>query len=150
MRVDTELATPSSVLGMKGFELHNRALQSEHSGDLVEAERLFLEAIRLKGLHFGLDHWKTATSMNDLGELYLKAGRLDEAEQRLNEANTIRRRLGPEHTFDAAVTREYLAQLSEARGDLDRARTMRQSGGPEKMVCSNSKVRCCLQPFPDC
>ncbi|KAF8974042.1 hypothetical protein BDZ97DRAFT_2053638 [Flammula alnicola] len=109
-----------------GSQLNNQALAATRNGDLATAERLNLEAIATKERGLGLDHPTTALSYNALGELYLKQKRLDEAENYLMKAVAIRNVKGA--AFDAAVSRENLAQLQELRGDLVKAKEIRLTG----------------------
>ena len=100
----------------RGSELNNQALQASRDGDLLRAESLHLEAIAIKENGVGPSAVSTALSRNALGELYVELGRLDAAEVNLKKAVEIRNHAGP--AFDAAVSRENLAQLYEIKGDL--------------------------------
>lgn len=123
---------------MIGTQLNNEALAAERSGDLSKAESLHLQAVAIKERGLGLDHVTTALSYNALGELYLKQKKVEDAEKYLNKAVSIRNRKGP--AFDAAVSRENLAQLHELRGDFTKAKETRLIGAPDKLACSNYQV----------
>ncbi|KAL0951204.1 hypothetical protein HGRIS_007930 [Hohenbuehelia grisea] len=99
----------ASAAVMQGSDLQNRGLQAEKDGDFEEAEQLYLQAIQIREQGLGSDSVTTALTRNALGELYLKMGRLDDAETNLNLALGVRSTSGP--PFDAAVTRETLGQL---------------------------------------
>lgn len=116
--------------------------QLETQGDLVGAERLHLQALKLKEKELGLNHITTAISWNAMGELYIKLETLADAEEYLNKALRVRKTNGP--ASDAAVTRDNLAQISEMRGQLQKARDMRLSGAPKNLTCSNHRVYCML------
>ncbi|KAI0361587.1 hypothetical protein OH77DRAFT_1417867 [Trametes cingulata] len=125
-----------TVLGVTdGVDLNNQALRLERQGDLQGAERAHLEAIRVKEAGLGTDHFTTAVSYNGLGELYLKMGRLDQAEEYLNKALRVRSQSGPK--VDLAVTRDNLGQLYEMKGDLKAAQEIRLQGAPDNIACGN-------------
>ncbi|KAJ8455221.1 hypothetical protein ONZ51_g12564 [Trametes cubensis] len=125
-----------AALGLTdGVALQNRALHLEHQGDLTGAEQAFLEAIRLKDAGVGPGHVTTAVSCNGLGELYLKMGRLDQAEHYLNRALRVRVSNGP--AADLAVTRDNLGRLYEMKGDLKAARDIREQGAPDNISCGH-------------
>ena len=120
--------------------LQNEGVALERMGDYAGAEQRFLRAIEIRNQAFGPGNNYVAINLNSLGELYLKQGRLDDAESVLLEAFDAREnRLG--NDFDAAVTRENLAQLYEARGDGCAAKDMRTRGFTNDIACGNYKVR---------
>ncbi|KAF8168108.1 hypothetical protein B0H34DRAFT_684248 [Crassisporium funariophilum] len=120
-----------------GIQLNNEAHLAEQKGDLATAERLHLQAIAVKEAGLGVNTVTTALSYNALGELYLQMKKLDEAEKYLKKAVAIRNKQGP--AFDGAVSREYLAELYELRGDLEKAKEVRLSGAPDKLACAYTK-----------
>ena len=140
MNVDfTTNPTPVKYAAMTtAVDLNNRAIAAERSGDYVTAEKLYLEAIAIKERGLGTNDPGTAITYNALGELYLTMKRLDDAEKYLTKAVEIRNPKGT--VLDAAVSRENLAQLYEARGNLEKAKETRLSGQPDKMVCSHYQV----------
>src|SRR5437899_4652865 len=82
--------------------------------DAIPIERRVLE-LREKAL--GSEHPETATSLNNLGELYERMGDYTKAELLLQRALKIREKvLGPEHP-ETLKSRNYLAQLHRKMGD---------------------------------
>ena len=136
VHINPSAAMTASVIG--GSQLNNEALRLEREGDLAGAERLHLEAIEVKEEGLGVDHFTTAVSYNGLGELYLKANKLDKAEEYLNKALYARERSGPR--ADLAVTRDNLAKLFEKKGDLEAAGRIRRDGAPDNIACGNYDV----------
>jgi tetratricopeptide (TPR) repeat protein len=70
--------------------LNNEALQLDDAGDYAGAERKHLEALRLKIQGNGEHSIQVALTKNGLGELYLKMGELDKAQNMLEGADAIR------------------------------------------------------------
>ncbi|KAL4260091.1 polyprenol kinase family protein [Pleurotus pulmonarius] len=129
--------TPSAAMAtFEGIDLNNQAYQAKVRGDFTEAERLYLRAIEVKERHLGPSAITTALSRNALGEVYLQMGRMVEAEDNLTKALEVRTAGGP--PFDAAVTRENLAQLAEMRGRMSDAKALRLAGAPNTIACANS------------
>ncbi|OCH96108.1 hypothetical protein OBBRIDRAFT_718976 [Obba rivulosa] len=117
-------------------DLTNQAYQLARLGRYEDAERLHSRSLQLKVGSVGRQHPSVATSYNGLGEAQLKLGRLDEAEVNLRTAITFREAFG--QRFEAACSKENLAQVYEMRGDLAQAKDFRkQWGGKEFMVCSH-------------
>ena len=116
----------------------NEGLALDSKGDFVGAERCFLRAIEIRNQAFGVGNNYIALNQNSLGELYIKMNRLDEAEAILQSALKTRTKM--KNTFDAAATRESLAQLYEAKADAEAAHEMRMRGAPQSLVCGNQKV----------
>lgn len=104
------------------------------AGDDEDAEQRHRQALELKIANFGADSVNTAISYNALGEALLRKGKVAEAEEVLQKAVVIREGKGP--VFDAAVSRENLACVYEARGRWDEARELR-TRNKETMVCSH-------------
>ncbi|OBZ78943.1 hypothetical protein A0H81_01107 [Grifola frondosa] len=125
----------------EGINLNNEAQRLVREGNFQAAELKHLRAIELKERGLGLDHITTALSWNAIGELYIKMGRLDEAEGYLQKALRVRSNSGP--ASDAAATRDNLARIYEIRGNLQAAKTMRLAGAPDKIACCN--FRCIHQ-----
>ncbi|KAF9494478.1 hypothetical protein BDN71DRAFT_980569 [Pleurotus eryngii] len=129
--------SPSSAMAtFEGIDLNNQAYQAKLRGDFPEAERLYLSAIDVKERHLGPNAITTALSQNALGEVYLQMGKMEEAEDNLTKALAVRSAGGP--PFDAAVTRENLAQLAEMKGQMSQAKALRLRGAPNTIVCANS------------
>ena len=89
----------------------NLARIEDRLGRTEQAEKLYLEAIGVAA-NLG-DDIKVAARSRRLAKLYQRQGRLDEARERLQIAQTAYdRRLGPDHRDTQAVSRE-LAQLPQ-------------------------------------
>lgn len=67
-------------------ELNNEAIRLEQAGDYDGAEKKHLEALELKKKAVLGNHIGIALTQNGLGELYLKMGKLDEAQKMLDSA----------------------------------------------------------------
>lgn len=120
----------------KAAKLNNRAHVLSNAGRHKESEALHKEALILKLATFGPDSIQAALTRNALGMEQLRQGELEEAEFSLTEAVRIRNTV-PD--FDGAVSRENLAQLLEAKGDLSGASELRLSR-PNEMACANHGV----------
>ncbi len=131
--------TMEQVVGFAdGTDLQQEAADLESQGHVAAAEHKYLEAIRAKEAGFGPDHYTTATSYDSLGELYLKTGQVDKAEEYLNKA--LRAREDSDFSSDLAMTRDSLGKLFEMKGDLQAARDIRLKGLPDNIACGNSNV----------
>ena len=119
---------------------NNEALRLSRAGDLAGAERLHLKALDVKLRNMGPTAFSTSISYNELGETYLKMRELEKAESNLKKAIEIRS-MYPTYAFDAAVSREYLAQVYEMRGDLVKAKKTRLSAGKLSIACAYHMVR---------
>jgi Tfp pilus assembly protein PilF len=72
----------------------------------------------------GDDSMAVGRTLHNIGVVYTRAGQVDKAESRLNEARVrLERALGPEHPEIAAVVRNQGA-VFERRGDLVRAEAL--------------------------
>ncbi|KAG8895750.1 hypothetical protein FRC01_012208 [Tulasnella sp. 417] len=135
----------SGAVGTSIFQasnLNNQALARSRAGDYAGAERLHKQALEIKINSTGPNSIQTALSYNALGEAQLKLAKLDEAEESLSRAVEIREAGGPGAAFDAAVSRENLGQVYEAKGLWDQARQVR-TRMLDQMACGNYK--CPLQ-----
>jgi tetratricopeptide (TPR) repeat protein len=79
------------------------------------------EALRIKRLHLGDDHYETAFTLTQLGGMLRRKGDLDRAEPLLREALAIEGRVLPEGHRNTAVTLNHLALTLQSRGDYDGA-----------------------------
>ncbi|TDL28422.1 hypothetical protein BD410DRAFT_780921 [Rickenella mellea] len=136
MQVHVYPASPNNIHGMDAVQLNNQALTLDRRGDYAGAEKLHKQAVAIKESSFGLDSLQTAISLNALGEVQLKLGKLDDAEANLRKAVSIRN-AHQFSSFDAAVSRENLAQVLEARGNLAEAKAVRMTGAPNAISCGN-------------
>jgi tetratricopeptide (TPR) repeat protein len=85
-------------------------------GDVVQAERLYREALAGQRAHYGADHDRVAKAMVPLGALLHRQGRLEEAEPLLRQALAIyRTRLGADHARVAGAL-VPLGELLSERG----------------------------------
>jgi tetratricopeptide (TPR) repeat protein len=75
---------------MDAVNLNNEAIQLEQMGSFEEAEKKYLESLALKKRATGENSTGVALTKNALGELYMKMGRLDEAQALLEHAEQIR------------------------------------------------------------
>ena len=119
--------------------LGNRAQQLSSIGDHEGAAQLHRQAITIKIAVNGANSIQVALSRNALGEELLRLGRLEEAEEELKEAVRIREGAPPDNAFDAAVSRENLAQVYEVKQQWEDARKIRFRNKDE-MACSNYEV----------
>lgn len=93
--------SPASLL--EAIQKNNAANLASRAGRHDEAVRLHKEALEAKVRDHGGESVHAALSFNNLGEAYLKLGRLD----------------------DAAATRDNMGRVLEARGDFAGAREIR-------------------------
>ncbi|KAH6662263.1 hypothetical protein B0J14DRAFT_496214 [Halenospora varia] len=115
--------------------LNNEATQLEMAGDFAASEAKYLEALQIRRSAPGIPDISVALTLNALGELYLKMGRLDDAERMLIDADAIR---SDEDDFDCACTRDNIGRLYEMKGDFDKAKEWRLKGLENNhMLCSN-------------
>jgi len=141
----------SGQLVQDAAELNNQAMALSRQGDDAGSERLHLRALDLKLRAVGENNSITAITLNALGELYLKMGRISDAEEQLKKAVSVRMKSGT--AFDAAVSVENLGRVHEEKGDLEEARRVRLSNPDHVMVCGNSDVgtpRCISVALANC
>ena len=94
------------------------------------AESLYLESIPMLENLLGPDQPRLATSLHNLGVLYLQAGRDDEAEAPIREALRIwTATLGPQHP-DCARAYRSLSVLMRRRGRNDEADRLEKLAAP--------------------
>ncbi|KAG2154853.1 hypothetical protein DEU56DRAFT_770793 [Suillus clintonianus] len=115
---------------------NNQAHVLSRQGDYAGSERLHLRALDIKLSAVG-ENDVTAVTRNELGEVYIKMGRIADAEEQLRKAVSVRLRTGP--AYDAAVSLENLGQVYEAKGNFEEARKVRRSHPGNIMVCGNNK-----------
>ncbi|KAH8165738.1 hypothetical protein CIB48_g2528 [Xylaria polymorpha] len=117
----------------------NAASQAMQMGQFEESISLHREALEMKLRAYPESSIQVAITYNGLGEAFLRAGRLEEADEVLHKALIIRERDGPD--LDAAATRENIGALREAQGRFPEARDVRLRGAEEgHMLCSNEHV----------
>jgi hypothetical protein len=92
------------------------AEQAAGSGDFVAAERHLRDAARLQEEALGPAHPDLANTLNNLGVVYERTGRTDEAEASYRRAYTIAREtLAADHPF-VATSAENLREFCETNG----------------------------------
>ncbi|KAI1255327.1 hypothetical protein MGN70_003392 [Eutypa lata] len=142
---DTDPDTYSAMVAANtvAVEKNNRANAAKQAGLLDEAITLHREALALKVRAFSEASVQAGISFNGLGEAYLKAGKLPEAEEALLKALKVREEtayggLGMGPDLDAAATRDNLAGLREAQGNFEDARAIRLKGAAKhQILCGN-------------
>jgi hypothetical protein len=92
------------------------AEQAAGSGDFAAAERHLVDAARLQEQSLGPAHPDLANTLNNLGVVYERIGRTDDAEASYRRAYTIAREtLTPDHPF-VATSAENLREFCETNG----------------------------------
>ncbi|KZS92475.1 hypothetical protein SISNIDRAFT_455676 [Sistotremastrum niveocremeum HHB9708] len=143
--MSAEAVQDSYNSNMGAIEISNRATQASMSGDYRTAAALHRQALALKLKTFPETSVQAAISFNGLGESLLSLQDLSGAEEALSKALRVRDDktfggLGEGPRFDAAVTRENMAQLREAQGRFEEAKEMRMRGKSKgHIACGNDK-----------
>lgn len=140
MNVDFTV-NPSATVAAATWEaslLNNEALSMARAGNNAGAERLHKQALEIKIDAFGADSIQAALTFNALGEVQYQLKKYDEAEENLRKAVQVRNGAGP--AFDAAVSRENLAQVFEAKERFLEAKQMRDKGKPNNLACGYDQV----------
>jgi tetratricopeptide (TPR) repeat protein len=121
------LACPASRSDDDDFNLLNQQVQTLFKqGKYKEAIPLAEEAVELARRVRGPEDTETATSLNNLGELYSNMHQYGKAEPPLQEALRIRQKaLRPEHP-DTAQSLDNLAELYRAMGEYAKAEPLYQ------------------------
>ena len=105
--------------GILAAVLDNLGVVRQETGQLVEAERLHLQAL---GICQRLGNESDcATCVHNVGDVYLKMGRLCEGVSALESALETRRRLLDPHNPELALTMHSLAQALSLEGRDDEA-----------------------------
>jgi tetratricopeptide (TPR) repeat protein len=87
---------------------------------------LFQRALAIREQQLGPDHPHTASSLNNLAELYRAQGKYEQAEPLFQRALAIlEQQLGPDHP-DTALSVWYLAVLSERQQQYEQAASLYQ------------------------
>ncbi|KZS92478.1 hypothetical protein SISNIDRAFT_486506 [Sistotremastrum niveocremeum HHB9708] len=161
--VDTQLGS---------IDASNAAVEAAKRGDHQTAANLHRQALEGKLKMFPETSIQAALSFNGLGEKLLLLGDIPGAEYNLTKALRVRDDesfggLGTGPRYDAAVTRENMAQLREAQGRFEEAKDIRLRGKSKGQVCcgnyncpgqmfllselkSCSKCSCVFYCSPDC
>ncbi|HJN49091.1 MAG TPA: tetratricopeptide repeat protein [Pseudomonadales bacterium] len=102
-------------------EMTAMAETSANEGAIEAALEAQENAVMVAQEVFGESHWITASSLRDLGYLYLQTGRADEAEQFYSQAMAIAQQaIGDNHPQTVEI-QELLAGLYESSSDLEAA-----------------------------
>lgn len=141
---------PSAFLA--AIEKNNKANLANKAGRYDEAIALHKEALETKVNIHGEKSIHAAISFNALGESYLAAGKLDQAEACFRKALRVRddmafggMEIGPRN--DAAASRDNMARVLEARGDFEGAMAIRLKGADQgHTICGCEDVRCDYSP----
>ncbi|UCD74351.1 MAG: serine/threonine protein kinase [Phycisphaerales bacterium] len=104
--------------------LCSRAVQLQSSGDLVAAEGLYRESLRIWRDLYGNDNINVGTTLSRLGMLLMTKGDDLAAEEALRESLQIIQALPGNETLAACETLAYLAQVLTNRGDFDEAESL--------------------------
>ena len=129
------------IESMEAVEIANEGFRLKQAGALDEAEERMMRALAAKQTFLGPDTVSAAITHDNLGRVQLQMGKLDEAEANFRKALENRKDVRGEE-WDNAVTRENLAQVLEAKGDLKGAKEVRLSCGPASLCCANYEVSC--------
>lgn len=134
------LATSPDIdtLLSEALSLGTQARQLDARGNYTEAEQLLYRALELIEPRTTASDTTVATLWNSLGELYLHMGRLDDAERWFSKSLELS--VSTREFKDITTTRENLARVSKARGELLKAQALRMLGAPDDMRCGNHGV----------
>lgn len=102
--------------------------QLTHLAFYDEAAYWYEKSVEIRRECVGARHADTATSLNNLAELYRVQGRYERALPLAEEALAIRRDVLGTHHADTAVSLGNLANIFEAQGNYDRALPLREEG----------------------
>lgn len=127
-------------------QLNNQARALSDQGEHEKAAKMMQEALNITLRVAGGNNLSAALGYQNLGEIQYKMGSYDDAEKNFRKA--LRLREDAEHnpmdggnvSFDISVSRESIAQVFEARGKLDEAKSFRDGVRPNH-VCAWEKVR---------
>jgi len=98
------------------YELNHKVRELHKQGQYSEATNVAKEALKVAENTFGPDHPRTATSLNNLGEVYRAQGRYAEAEPLYKRALEIgEKAFGPNHS-QVATFLNNLGEVYRAKG----------------------------------
>jgi Tfp pilus assembly protein PilF len=109
-------------LPMLAATCNQLGIVAEGTGRPDDAERWYLRALELKDQVA----WHDATTLDNLADLYLSQGRLDEAATCASRALEIKEE--PDLSADPWKTYHILGRIAEARGHADEAARWRRKG----------------------
>ena len=109
-------SSPELAQSINGLAIVHRKM-----GNYLEAEPLYLRALRIRKQVLGAMHPDVGQSMNSLGCLFQDQGKYAESEQYFRQAIQVREyAYGPNHP-DVAMSVANLASLFGAQGKYDQA-----------------------------
>ena len=127
---EAEQIFSAAVRKAEEFGLHDRrvAVTLAHlaqtysaQGKFVEAEPVYLEALKIYQDVHGENHLDVAAMLNNLGVLHRKHGQYADAQRLLTRALSIKEKLlGPDH-LEVALALSNVAAMHLAQGDWDSA-----------------------------
>ncbi|KAI0895974.1 hypothetical protein F4806DRAFT_496876 [Annulohypoxylon nitens] len=121
---------------MKSISLSNEASAAFDAGRIDESISLYQQSLALKLRSNPELCVKTGITYNGIGVSFLRAGRLEEADESFSKALLIREKEGP--LRDVADTRDMMGQLREAQGRFEEAREVRLRGAAKNnIMCGN-------------
>ena len=124
---DAPAATQQSGEDLRGADtLFALAVDRRQQGDLVEAAKLYRQALEIREREQGPNHPDVAAVLNNLGGLEAAQGRYEAAQPLIERALSIRQTaLGPEHV-STAESLSNLALLYAAEGKATAAESLYQ------------------------
>jgi serine/threonine protein kinase/tetratricopeptide (TPR) repeat protein len=104
--------------------LDNLMTYYSETGDYAEAEKLGIEALRIRRKTAGDESREVAFSMQALGYVYQLTGRYEEAERLYGDGLALLRRVMPANSPNIAVMLNHYGNLLKIRGDWPRSEAM--------------------------
>ncbi|MEM6795009.1 MAG: serine/threonine-protein kinase [Acidobacteriota bacterium] len=114
------IASPRIPEYLRGRVQCRLAALHRQAGRLPEAERNFREGVEKLERSLG-SHQRTATCLNNLGAVYFRLERYEEAGERYQQALDMKRELGSPES-DLLRVRSNLAAIQRIRGSFERSR----------------------------
>ena len=102
-----------------GSDQVKKGIDRYNEEDYEQAELEFMTALKMQRVSFGGDHLTVALTLGNLGSVYIKQGKLDEAEKSLEQSLEIKRRLAP--SMVVADTLNNLGSCASLKGDYEKS-----------------------------
>ena len=116
--------------GLSADELGKTCIHFNREGRYADAIQACRKALAINESTLGPEHPKTATSLNNLAQLYHDQGRYSDAEPLYKRALAIEEKaLGPEHP-DTATTLNNLAKMYHEQGRYSAAEPIYRTEEP--------------------
>jgi tetratricopeptide (TPR) repeat protein len=113
-------ASPASAELTLWLKYHYAAEEAFQRGEYNRAEQLYKAAEHESIITLPADNFRRASTLDGLGRVYTAQGRLDEADEVLQRALEMKKKvLGP-HTREVPETVLYIADLRYAQGEYDK------------------------------